>query len=150
MFLILFRARLNFPGSSLSALRLHALWRIADRSRTPTVQFFVGGTTPHDEVENLMSNEIKSGNMNDQSGSGNNDPNRTNDGPRSGQQSQGTAPQTDKGTSQQGGSSQKSGQQSQGGGSQKDRDGMKQAGSTNIANDPKKATEAGNKGAASK
>jgi hypothetical protein len=40
------------------------------------------------------------------------------------------------------------------GGSQKDRDGMKQGGSTHIANDPKndpkKTTEAGNKGAVSK
>ena len=92
-----------------------------------------------------MSNENKNGNMNH--------PTRTNDEPKSGQQSQGTAPQTDKGMSQQGGSSPKSGQQTQGG-SQKDRDGMKQGGSTNIANDPKndpkKTTEAGNKGAVSK
>jgi general stress protein YciG len=96
-----------------------------------------------------MSNEIKSGNVNQQGGSGNNNPNRTTDAPKSGQQSQGTAPQTDKSPAQQGGSDHKSGQQSQGG-SQKHNDGMKQAGSANIVNDPKKATEAGNKGAASK
>jgi hypothetical protein len=104
-------------------------------------------------MENLMSNETKNGNMNDQSVSGKNDPASTSEGPKSGQQSQGTAPQTDKGTSQQGGSSPKSGQQSQGG-SQKDSGGMKQGGSTNIANDPKndpkKTTEAGNKSAVSK
>jgi hypothetical protein len=96
-----------------------------------------------------MSNEIKSGNLNEQGRSGKNDPNRTTDVPKSGQQSQGTAQRTDKSATQQGGSDHKSGQQSQGG-SQKDNEGMKHAGSANIGNDPKKATEAGNKGAASK
>jgi hypothetical protein len=63
---------------------------------------------------------------------------------KSEQQSQGTAPQTGKDATQQGGSDQKSGQQSQGA-PQKDGDRMKQAGSANIANDPKKATESGQK-----
>jgi hypothetical protein len=85
-----------------------------------------------------MSNEIKSGNMND--------PNRATEAPKSGQQSQGTTPQTHKAPSQQGGSDHKSGQQSQGG-SRGDDDGMKQAGgmkkagSTTIVSDPKKAAD---------
>jgi len=74
-----------------------------------------------------MSNESQSGNT------------------KSAQQSQGTAPQTGKDATQQGGSDQKSGQQSQGV-SPKGGDGMKQAGSANIANDPKKATELGQSG----
>jgi len=85
-----------------------------------------------------MSNEIKSGNLNDQSGTGKNDPNRTTEAPKSGQQSQGTTPQTHKASSQQGGSDHKSGQQSQGG-SRADDDGMKQAGSTTIVSGPKPA-----------
>jgi hypothetical protein len=125
-------------------------------------------------LENYMTNEIKSGNMNQQGSSGKNEPNRTTDAPKSGQQLQGTAPQNDKGSTQQVGSDQKSGQQSQGaapqtdrnatqqggsdhksgqqsqGGSQKDNDGTRQAGSTSIANDPKKAVETENKGTASK
>jgi hypothetical protein len=96
-----------------------------------------------------MSNEINSGNMSDQSGAGKNDPNRTMDAPKSGQQSQGTTPQTDKGTSQQGGSDHKSGQQSQGG-ARTENDGMKQPGSSPIVNDPKKATDAGQKSGATK
>jgi len=71
-------------------------------------------------LENLMSNEMKSGNMNEHGGSGKNDPNRTTDAPKSGQQSQGTAPRTGKSATQQGGSDHKSGQQLQGG-SQKDK-----------------------------
>jgi hypothetical protein len=78
-----------------------------------------------------MSNESQSGNM------------------KSDQQSQGTAPQTGKDATQQGGSDQKSGQQSQGV-SQKDGDAMKQAGSANIANDPKKASELAQKSGSSK
>jgi len=62
---------------------------------------------------------------------------------------QGTAPRTGKSATQQSGSDHKSGQQSQGG-SQKDNEGMKHADSANSANGPKKATEAGNKGEASK
>jgi general stress protein YciG len=96
------------------------------------------------ELENLMSNEIKSGN----SGSGTNDPNRMNDATKSGQQSQGTTPQSDKSASQQGGSDQKSGQQSQGG-TQKDSDGTKQAGSSNVSNDVNKGNDAGQKTASS-
>ena len=91
-----------------------------------------------------MSNEIKTGNMNEQSGSGKNDPNRTTEAPKSGQQSQGTTPQTEKASSQAGGSDHKSGQQSQGG-SRTDNDGMNQAGSSHVANDPKKAPDAGQK-----
>jgi hypothetical protein len=94
-----------------------------------------------------MSNETKSGNMDEHGGSGKNDANRT--GPKSGQQSQGTATQSGKSATQQGGSDHKSGQQSQGG-SPKDNEGTKHAGSANMANDTKKATEAGNKGTASK
>lgn len=78
-----------------------------------------------------MSNESQSGNM------------------KSEQQSQGTAPQTGKDATQQGGSDQKSGQQSQGV-SQKDGDGMKQPGPATIANDPKKAAESGQKSGSSK
>ena len=89
-----------------------------------------------------MSNEINSTNVNEHSGSGKNDPSRTTEAPKSGQQSQGMAPQTDKGATQQGGSDKKSDQQSQGG-SQKDSDGMKQAGSANAGNDQKKAGEIG-------
>ncbi|MDP9008583.1 MAG: hypothetical protein M3N91_07740 [Pseudomonadota bacterium] len=77
-----------------------------------------------------MSNESQSGN------------------PKSGQQLQSTAPQTGKDATQQGGSDQKSGQQSQGI-SQKDGDGMKQPGSANLTNDPKKATELGQKSGSS-
>jgi hypothetical protein len=76
-----------------------------------------------------MSNE---GNTNDQSGSGKNDPNRMNDAPKTGQQSQSPSPQSDKSTTQQGGSTQKTGQQSQGG-SQKDGDGSRQQGSSEDA-----------------
>jgi hypothetical protein len=83
-----------------------------------------------------MSNESRSDNVNDQSGIGKNDPSRTSDAPKSGQQSQGSAPQTDKSAAQQGGSTQKSGQQSQGG-PQKDSDGMKQAGSSDASSDQK-------------
>jgi hypothetical protein len=101
------------------------------------------------KLENLMSNEIKSGNMNNQSGTDKNDPNRTTEAPKSGQQSQGTAPQTDKASSQQGGSDHKSGQQSQGG-SQTDNKSMKQAGSSHVANDPKKTPDAGQKTGATK
>jgi hypothetical protein len=93
-----------------------------------------------DEPEKLMSNETKSGNMNDQRGTGKNDPNRTMDAPKSGQQSQGTTPPADKGASQHGGSDHKSDQQSQGG-SRTGNDGVKQAGSANVANDPKKTAE---------
>jgi hypothetical protein len=67
------------------------------------------------KLENLMSNEIKSGNMND--------PSPSTTAPKSGQQSQGTTPQTDKAPLQSGGSDHKSGQQSQG-------DPMKTAGIT--------------------
>ncbi len=88
-----------------------------------------------------MSNDTNSGTTNNQSGSGKNDPNRTMDSPKSGQQSQGTTPHTDTGMSQQSGSNQKSGQQSQGG-SRTDNDGTKQAGSSPLVNDPKKATDA--------
>jgi hypothetical protein len=62
-----------------------------------------------------MSNEIKSGNMNEHGRSGKNDPNRDTDGSKSGQQSQGSAPRTDKSATQQGGADHKSGQQVQGG-----------------------------------
>jgi hypothetical protein len=95
-----------------------------------------------------MSNEIKSGNKNEQSGSGTNDPNRMNDATKSGQQSQGK-PQSDKSATQQGGSDQKVGQQSQGG-SQKDSDGTKQAGSSNVSNDTNKGNDAGQKAGSSK
>ena len=81
-----------------------------------------------------MSNETKSGTMNDQSGSEKNDPNRMTDPSKSGQQSQGTPPQTDRSGGQQGGSTQKGGQQSQGT-SQKDSDEMKRPGSSNVSND---------------
>jgi hypothetical protein len=94
-----------------------------------------------------MSNETKSGNMNEHGGSGKNDLNRT--APKSGQQSQGPASQPGKNAAQQGGSDHKGGQQSQGG-SLKDNEGTKHAGSANMPNDPKKSTEAGNKGAAGK
>jgi hypothetical protein len=80
-----------------------------------------------------MSNDIKSGTTHDQSGSGKNDADRTMDSPKTGQQSQGTTPKTDKGMSQQGGSDQKSGQQSQGG-----------------ANDPKKTSDTMQKSSPSK
>ena len=91
-----------------------------------------------------MSNEIKSGNMNEQTGTGQNDPNRTTEAPKSGQQSQGTSPQNVKTPAQQGSSNPKSGQQSQGGSDQKsgqqsqggsrtDNDGTKQTGSSNDA-----------------
>jgi hypothetical protein len=87
-----------------------------------------------------MSNETKSGNMNDQRGTGKNDPNRTMDAPKSGQQSQGTTSPADKGASQQGGSEHKSGQQSQGG-LRTDKEEVKHAGSANAASDPKKTAE---------
>jgi hypothetical protein len=93
-----------------------------------------------DVLENLMSNEIKSGNMNEQSGTGKNDSNRTSEAPKSGQQSQGTTPNTDKSSQQQGGSDHKSGQQSQGG-STTGGDGMKQTGSNPNVNDPKKTAD---------
>ena len=79
-----------------------------------------------------MSNEIKTGNLNDQSGTGKSNPSRANEAPKGGQQSQGTTPQNQKAPSQPGGSDHKSGQQSQGG-SRADDDGMKQAGSTKPA-----------------
>jgi hypothetical protein len=102
------------------------------------------------KLENLMSNEIKSGNMNEQSGAGKNDPNRTTEAtPKSGQQSQSTTRQGEKSSSQQGGSDHKSGQQSQGA-SRADDDGMKQAGSSHVANDPKKTSDAGQKTSATK
>ena len=88
-----------------------------------------------------MSNENTSETMNDKGGVGKNDPKRTTEAPKGGQQSQGTTLRTDKGMPQQGGSDHKGGQQSQGD-SQADDDGMKQAGSTNLANDPKSAADA--------
>jgi hypothetical protein len=96
-----------------------------------------------------MSNEMETENMKAQSASGKNDSNRTNQAPKSGQQSQGTAPQTDRGAAQQGGSDHKSGQQSQGG-SQSDSDRMKQAGSSSTNNDARKTNEATQKGSTSK
>jgi hypothetical protein len=95
-----------------------------------------------------MSNEIKSGNMNEHGGSGKNDPNRTTDAPKSAQQSHGTAPQTGKSATQQGSSDHKSGQQSQGG-SQKDSGGTKQSGSGHVA-DQKQPSDQGHKGGHSK
>jgi len=95
-----------------------------------------------------MSNEIKSGNMNEQSGAGKNDPNRATDAPKSAQQSQSTTRPGEKSSSQQGGSGHKSGQQSQGA-ARADDDGMKQAGSS-LANDPKKTSDAGQKTGATK
>jgi hypothetical protein len=97
-----------------------------------------------------MSNEIKSGNMNDQSGISKQHPNRPTGAtdmhvPKSGQQSQGSPPRTEKGMPQQGGSDHKSSQQSQGGSppgaARADDDGMKQAGSATIVNDPKKTSD---------
>jgi hypothetical protein len=85
-----------------------------------------------------MSNEIKNGVMNDQSGG------NKNAGNKNAQQSQSTAPRTDNGMPQQGGVDRKTGQQSQGetqGGSRSD-DGQQQAGSAATANDAKKATDA--------
>ena len=78
-----------------------------------------------------MSNEITSGNMNEHGGSGKNDPNRNTDASKSGQQSQGSAPRTDRSATQQGGSDHKSGQQVQGG-SQKD-GATKQSGPRHVA-----------------
>jgi hypothetical protein len=80
------------------------------------------------KLENLMSNEIKSTNMNEQSGPGNHDSSRATETPKGDQQSQGT-PRTDKGMPQQGGSDHKSGQQSQGGSRPVD------------VNDPKKTSD---------
>jgi hypothetical protein len=108
-----------------------------------------------------MSNEIKSGNMNDQSGVNKQDPNRATgasdmNAHKSGQQSQGSPPRTDKGMPQQGGSDHKSGQQSQGGSqpggsppgaARADDDGMKQAGSATTVNDPKKTSDSTQKSA---
>src|ERR1700722_151891 len=116
-------------GSSLCAIRLQPFWLKCGRQRRGQMRLSVRGTTSR--LENPMSNESQSGNM------------------KSEQQSQGTAPQTGKDATQQGGSDRKSGQQSQGV-SQKDGDGMKQAGSANIANDPKKAAELGQKSGSSK
>jgi hypothetical protein len=99
-----------------------------------------------------MSNEAKTENVNAETASGKNDSNRTNQTPKSGQQLQGSAPQTDRGSNQQGGTDHKSGQQSQGG-SQNDSDRMKQAGSSNSNNDAKKTNQtnqANEKGGASK
>jgi hypothetical protein len=97
-----------------------------------------------------MSNEVKSGNMNDQNDRSKNDPNRTVDAPKGDQQSQGTTPvRTDKGMPQQGGSDHKSGQQSQGG-SRADDDGMKQVGSSTIVNDAKKPADTTQKSASPK
>jgi len=95
-----------------------------------------------------MSNEIKSGNMNEQSGAGKNDPNRTTDAPKSAQQSQSTTRPGEKSPSQQGGSDHKGGQQSQGA-SRADHDGMKQGGSSQ-AKDPKKTPDAGQQTGATK
>ena len=91
-----------------------------------------------------MSNESTSEPMSDKGGIGQNDPKRTTEAPKSGQQSQGTSFRTDKGTQQQGGSDHKSGQQSQGE-SRADDDGMKQAGSASLANDSKKTADATHK-----
>jgi general stress protein YciG len=96
-----------------------------------------------------MSNESTSEPMSDKGGIGQNDPKRTTEAPKSGQQSQGTSFRTDKGTQQQGGSDHKGGQQSQGD-SRADDDGMKHAGSTSFTKDPKKAKESGTKGASSR
>jgi hypothetical protein len=98
-----------------------------------------------------MSNENQSGNANERGGSAKNDPTRTTEAaaPKSGQQSQGESRPTERGTAQQGGSDSKSGQQSQGG-SQKDGGGVKQGGSANVANDPKKTGDAGQKAGTSK
>lgn len=87
-----------------------------------------------------MSNESNSGTVND--------PNRMSNEPKSGQQSQGTTPQTDKSGDQQGGSAQKSGQQSQGT-SQKDSDEMKRAGSGNVS-DQKTGNDAAQRPGSSK
>jgi hypothetical protein len=103
-----------------------------------------------------MSNEIKSGSMNDQIGVSKQDPNRATGAtnmkaPKSGQQSQGSSPRTDKGMPQQGGSDHKSGQQSQSGSppgaARADDDGMTQAGSATIVNDPKKTSDTTQKSA---
>jgi hypothetical protein len=100
------------------------------------------------KLEKLMSNEIKSGNVNEQSGAGKNDSNRTTEAPKSAQQSQGTTRPGEKSSSQLSGSDQKSGQQSQAV-SRADDDGMKQAGS-NLAKDPKKTPDAGQQTGATK
>jgi general stress protein YciG len=71
-----------------------------------------------------MSNESTSETMSDKGGIGQNDPKRTTEAPKSGQQSQGD--------------------------SRADDDGMKHAGSTNFTKDPKKAKESGTKGASSR
>jgi hypothetical protein len=87
-----------------------------------------------------MSNEIKTGVMNDQSGAKSDQ----SGGNKNAQQSQSTTPRTDKGMPQQGGVDRKSGQQSQGetqSGSRSD-DGLQQAGSAATGNDAKKASDA--------
>ena len=94
-----------------------------------------------------MSNEIKSGNVNEHGGSGKNDPNRNTDGSKSGQQSQGSVPRTDKSATQQGGSDHKSGQQVQGG-SQKDSGATKQSGPRHA--DDQQPSDQGHKGSHSK
>ena len=88
-----------------------------------------------------MSNEITSGNMNEHGGSGKNDPNRTTDASKSGQQSQGTAPQTGKSAAQQGSFDHKS--------RQKDSGATKQSGSRHVA-DQKQPGDQGHKGGQSK
>lgn len=96
-----------------------------------------------------MSNATKPENVSTETASGKNDSNRTNQTPKSGQQLQGTAPQTDRGANQQGAAEHKSGQQSQGG-SQSDGDRMKQAGSSNVNNAARQTNEANQKGGPSK
>jgi len=98
-------------------------------------------------LEKLMSNEIKSGSMSEHGGSGKNDPKRTIDAPKSGQQSQATAPRTDKSATQQGGSEHKSGQRVQGG-SQKDSGATKQSGPRHVAD--QQPSDQGHKGGQSK
>jgi hypothetical protein len=96
-----------------------------------------------------MSNEMKTDNTNTHSGAAKNDANRTTQTPKSGQQSQGNSPQTDRSATQQGGSDHKSGQQSQGG-SQSDSDRMKQGGSSSANKDPAKANDVTQKSNTSK
>ena len=86
--------------------------------------------------------------MNEHGGSGKNDPNRNTDGAKSGQQSQGSPPRTDKSATQQGGSDHKSGQQVQGGGSQKDGGAIKQSAARHVAD--QQPSDQGHKGGHSK
>jgi hypothetical protein len=83
--------------------------------------------------------------MSERGGSGKNDPNRTAETPsKGGQQSQNASHQSEKGTTQQGGSDHRGAQQSQGG-SRKDSGQMKQGG-TSGGNDAKKGERAGKQG----